>query len=100
MSSVTSFLSFRTFISPVYAFSLAENKIVYTPSKLKIGKSTCTNGINRDLSFHEMWWLDLPFNTETTKKFSAEKKTTENLRVYSVTWQSTLGEFVNSHQLA
>ena len=26
----------------------------------------------------------LPFNTETTKNFSAEKKTTENLRMYTV----------------
>ena len=34
----------------------------------------------------------LPFNTETTKNFPAEKKTTENLRMCSVTWQSTLGE--------
>ena len=43
---------------------------------------------------------NLPFNTETTKKFPAEKKPTENLRTSSVTWQSTLGEFVNSHQRA
>ena len=41
---------------------------------------------------------NLPFNTETTKKLPAERKTTENLRMYSVTWQSTLGEFVNSHR--
>ena len=40
----------------------------------------------------------LPLSTETTKKILAEKKTTENLRMYSVTWQSTLGEFVNSHR--
>ena len=40
----------------------------------------------------------LPFNTETTKKLPAENKTTENLRMYSITWQSTLGEFVNSHR--
>ena len=39
-----------------------------------------------------------PFNTETTKNFPAEEKTTENLRMYSVTWQSTLGEFVTSHR--
>ena len=39
----------------------------------------------------------LPFNAQTTK-FPAEKKTTENLRMYSVTWQSTLGEFVKSHR--
>ena len=38
----------------------------------------------------------LPFNAETTK-FPGEKKTTENLRMYYVTWQSTLGEIVNSH---
>ena len=41
---------------------------------------------------------NLPFNTETTKKFPAEKEITENLRMYSVTWQSTLGEFDNSHR--
>ena len=41
---------------------------------------------------------NLPFNTETTEKFPAEKNTTENLRLYSVPWQSTLGEFVNSHR--
>ena len=39
-----------------------------------------------------------PFLTELTKKFPAEKKTTENLRMYSVTRQITLGEFVNSHR--
>ena len=32
----------------------------------------------------------LPSITETTKKFPAEKKITEFLRMYSVTWQSTL----------
>ena len=36
---------------------------------------------------------NLPFNTETTKKLPAEKKPTENSRMYSVTWQSTLGEY-------
>ena len=29
--------------------------------------------------------FSLPFSTETTKKFPAERKTTENLRMYSVT---------------
>ena len=42
----------------------------------------------------------LPFTTETTKKFPAEKKSTENLRMYSVTWQSTFGEFISPHQRA
>ena len=42
----------------------------------------------------------LPFNTETTKKFPPEKKTNENLRTYSVTWQSTLGEYICRHQRA
>ena len=32
----------------------------------------------------------LPFNTETTKKLPPEKKTTENLRTYSVTWKVLL----------
>ena len=40
----------------------------------------------------------LPFNTETIKKFRAEKKTTETLRIYTVTWQSTFGEFISPHQ--
>ena len=43
---------------------------------------------------------NLPFTTETTKKFPAEKKTTENLRTYSVTWQSTFGEYICRHQRA
>ena len=42
----------------------------------------------------------LPSNLETKQKLPTEKKTTENLRTYSVSWQSTLGEFVNSHQRA
>ena len=41
-----------------------------------------------------------PFSTGNTKKIPAEKKTTEKLRMYSVTWQSTLDEFVNSHHRA
>ena len=34
---------------------------------------------------------NLPSTTKTTKKNSAETKTTENLRMYSVIWQSTVG---------
>ena len=37
---------------------------------------------------------------ETTKKFPAEKKTTENVRMYSVTSQSSLGEFISFPQRA
>ena len=32
------------------------------------------------------------------KEIPSWKETTENLRMHSVTWQSTLGEFVNSHR--
>ena len=42
----------------------------------------------------------LPFNTKTTKKFPVEKKTTENLSMYSVSWRITLGEFISPHQRA
>ena len=41
-------------------------------------------------SFSTHYYLtpaNLPFLTETTKKFPPEKRTTENLRKYSVTWQ-------------
>ena len=40
------------------------------------------------------------FSTETKQKFPAESKTTEDLRLYSVTRQSTFGEFISPHQRA
>ena len=43
---------------------------------------------------------NLPFNTKTTKKFPAENKITENLRMYSVTWHITFSEFISPHQRA
>ena len=43
---------------------------------------------------------NLAFNTENKKKFPAEKKTTEYLGMFSVIWQSTLGEVISSHQRA